>query len=73
MSSVGQLGLCCYALHTMARSRSSRTKDGQRSIRSALKDAADEAQRRRRLVRGALISLSGALILLGSLLLGGPK
>jgi exopolyphosphatase/pppGpp-phosphohydrolase len=45
----------------------------QRSIRSALEDAADEVQRRRRLVRRALIGVSGALVALAALLLGGPR
>jgi hypothetical protein len=57
----------------MLRSRSSQTKESERSIRSALEDAVEEVRRRRRLVRGALIGLSGALILVGALLLGGPS
>jgi hypothetical protein len=56
----------------MHRSRSSGTKDSPASIRSALKDAVDQARRRRKLVRGALIGASGALILLGLLVLDGP-
>jgi hypothetical protein len=57
----------------MLRSRSSKAKESERSIRSALEDAVEEVRRRRRLVRGALIGLSGALILVGALLLGGPS
>jgi hypothetical protein len=56
----------------MYRSRRSGAEDDQRSIRSALKDAVEEARRRRRLVRWALIGVSGALILLGLLVFGGP-
>lgn len=48
------------------------TRDGDRSIRSALKEAAHEAQRRRRLGRWALIVLAGALLLLCLLLVGNP-
>jgi exopolyphosphatase/pppGpp-phosphohydrolase len=54
-------------------SRCSGAKGNQRSIRSALEDAADEVQRRRRLVRRALIGVSGTLIAVATLLLGGPR
>jgi hypothetical protein len=57
----------------MVRSRLSETQDRQRSVRSALKDAVDEARRRRTLVRRALVGLSGALIVLGVLLLGAAR
>ena len=56
----------------MNRSRPSQ-RDVQPSIRSAVKDAADEMRRRRRLVRGALLGLSGALVLLGLLVLDGAR
>jgi hypothetical protein len=55
----------------MARSRSPSTSDGSRSIRSALENAADEARRRRRLLRWALIGLGAALVVCGLLMLGG--
>jgi hypothetical protein len=51
---------------------SSSTGGLPRSARSALQDAADEARRRRRLLRWALIGL-GALAVLGALLLGSPR
>jgi exopolyphosphatase/pppGpp-phosphohydrolase len=54
-------------------SRTFCARRSQRSIRSALEDAADEVQRRRRLVRRALIGVSGALVALAALLLGGPR
>jgi len=57
----------------MLRRRWSHTKGSERSIRSALKDAVDEAERRRRLVRGALLGLGCALIPLALLLLHGPR
>ena len=53
----------------MVRSSSPDIEDGARPIRSALQDAADEARRRRRLVRWALIGLAVALLLVGLLLL----
>jgi hypothetical protein len=43
-----------------------------RPVRSLLQDAADEAHRRRRLVRWALIVLGGALLALVILLMGTP-
>ena len=52
----------------MVRSSTSAVADGDRPIRSALQDAADEARRRRRLVRWALIGLAVALLLVGLLL-----
>jgi hypothetical protein len=49
-------------------------RDGrERSVHSALKRAAEKAQRRRRLNRGAFICLLGALILIGLLLWGSPS
>jgi exopolyphosphatase/pppGpp-phosphohydrolase len=54
-------------------SRRSGAKGNQLSLRSALEDAADEVQRRRRLVRRALIGVSGTLIALATLLLAGPR
>ena len=53
----------------MVRSSTSAVADRDRPIRSALQDAADEARRRRRLVRWALIGLAVALLLVGLLLL----
>jgi hypothetical protein len=49
------------------------TGGSPRSVRSALQDAANEARRRRRLLRWALIGLGGALAVLGALLLGSPR
>jgi hypothetical protein len=54
-------------------STSSPTGGSSGSVRSALQDAANEARRRRRLLRWALIGLGGALAVLGALLLGSPR
>jgi hypothetical protein len=56
----------------MADSRSTDADDGNRPVRSLLQDAADEAHRRRRLVRWALIVLGGALLALVILLMSTP-
>jgi len=53
----------------MTRSSTPDIEDGDGRIRSALQGAADEARRRRRLVRWALVGLAGALPLVGLLLL----
>jgi len=52
---------------------SSPTGGSPRSVRSDLQDAVNEARRRRRLLRWALIGLGGALAVLGALLLGSPR
>jgi hypothetical protein len=72
-ASVAMPGLAATLRYTMLCSRSARAKGSQRSVRSALEDAADEVQRRRRLIRRALMGVSGALIALAALLLGGPR
>src|SRR2546423_13673097 len=72
-ASVATPDLAATLGNTMHRSRSARPKGSQRSVRSALEDAADEVQRRRRLVRRALVGVGGALMALAALLLGGPR
>jgi hypothetical protein len=49
------------------------TGPSPRSVRSDLQDAANEARRRRRLLRRALIGLGSTLAVLGALLLGSPR
>jgi hypothetical protein len=56
----------------MHRTRRSDTPTPNRAIRTALQGAADEAERRRKVVRFALMVLAGVLLLLGMLLLGDP-
>ena len=54
----------------MMRSSETASNEAERSIRSVLEAAADEAQRRRRLVRTALAGLGGVLVGVGVILLG---
>jgi uncharacterized membrane protein HdeD (DUF308 family) len=56
----------------MLRRRSFGTHSNDRSIHTALQAAADQAQRRRRVLRWGLIVLGGALLVFGLLLLGNP-